>query len=124
MSQCGQSAGSENRMLRLIERRLADGAIEIEVDGELDLSVADRLQAAIEEAGPGPTMIDLTRCTFIDSTGIAVILRAYRQLEQDGGRIVVHSPSWQVNRIFSITGLTGNGLIFADRGEASAALGD
>jgi anti-anti-sigma factor len=110
-------------MMRLTEWRLADGATEIEVDGELDLSVADQLQTAIEEAGSGATLIDLSRCTFIDSTGIAVILSAHRQRQEDGGRIVVHSPSPLVLRIFTVTGLTGNGLVFADRDEAGAALG-
>lgn len=107
-------------MLKLAESRSADG--EVEVEGELDLSVADQLQAAIDEAGPGPLLIDLSRCTFIDSTGIAVILRAHRLREEDGGQIVVHSPSYQVLRVFQVTGLTGNGLVFIDRGEASAAL--
>jgi anti-anti-sigma factor len=110
-------------MLRLTERRLADGATEIAVDGELDLSVADQLQRAIDEAGPGTTLIDLRYCTFIDSTGIAVILRAHRQRGEDGGRIAAHSPSDQVLRIFRVTGLTGNGLVFADRDQASAAVG-
>jgi anti-anti-sigma factor len=109
-------------MLELTERRLADGAVEIEVDGEVDLAVADRLQEAIDSAGPGTTLIDLTRCTFIDSTGIAVILRAHRLREEDGGRIVAHSPSAQVLRVLSVTGLTGNGLVIVDRDEATAAL--
>jgi anti-anti-sigma factor len=110
-------------MLQLTERRLPDGATEIEVDGELDLSVADQLQEALDEAGPGSTLIDLKYCTFIDSTGIAVILRAHRQREEEGGRIVVHSLSSSVLRIFTVTGLTGNGLVFTDRAEASAAPG-
>lgn len=107
-------------MLQLTQRRLADGATEIEVDGELDLSVVDRLQAAIDEAGPGSTLIDLRHCTFIDSTGIAVILRAHRKLGEEGGRLVVHSLSNPVQRVFTVTGLIGNGLVFADRDEASA----
>jgi anti-anti-sigma factor len=114
--------GEETKILELTERLLPDGAVEIEVDGEVDLSVADRLQNAIENAGSGSTLIDLTRCTFIDSTGIAVILRAHRLCAEDGGRLVAHSPSRQVLRVLTITGLTGNGLVFADRDEASAAL--
>jgi anti-sigma B factor antagonist len=109
-------------MLKVTVRELADGATEIGVDGELDLSVADQLQAAIDGAPTGTTLIDLSRCTFIDSTGIAVILRARQQREQDGGRIVVHSPSHQVLRVLTVIGLTGNGLVFADRDEANAAL--
>jgi anti-anti-sigma factor len=111
------------KIFKLTERRSADGTIEIAVDGELDLAVADHLQAAIERAGPGVMLIDLARCTFIDSTGIAMILRAHREREEDDGRIVVHSPSRHVLRVLAITGLTDAGLIYADRDEASAVLG-
>jgi anti-anti-sigma factor len=111
------------RMLQLTQRQLPDGATEIEVDGELDLSVADRLQIAIDEAGTGPgsTLIDLRYCTFIDSTGIAVILRAHRAREKEGGRLVVHSPSSSVQRVFTLTGLTDSALVVPDPSEASAA---
>lgn len=108
--------------LKLTERRLAAGAQEIEVEGELDLSVADQLQGAIDGSESSVTLIDLASCTFIDSTGIAVILRAYRERGEDGGRIVVHSPSDQVLKVLTITGLTGDGLVFPDRDEAIAAL--
>jgi len=122
MSHRSSTTGNEREMLALTQRRLADGAVEIEVDGEVDLAVADQLREAIDDAGPGTTLIDLTRCTFIDSTGIAVILRAHRLREEDGGRIVAHSPSAQVLRVLSVTGLTGNGLVFVDREEATATL--
>ena len=108
--------------LKLTERRLAAGAQEIEVEGELDLSVADQLQGAIDGSESRVTLIDLASCTFIDSTGIAVILRAYRERGEDGGRIVVHSPSDQVLKVLTITGLTSDGLVFPDRDEAIAAL--
>jgi anti-anti-sigma factor len=69
-------------------------------------------------------MLQLTqRRLHIDSTGIAGILRAHRQREEEGGRVVMHSISPAVLRVFTVTGLTGNGLVFADRGEASAAPG-
>ncbi|HEX4751501.1 MAG TPA: STAS domain-containing protein [Solirubrobacterales bacterium] len=110
-------------ILKLSERRLASGALEIEVDGELDLSVAGQLQEAIDRAESGPTLIDLARCTFIDSTGIAVVLRANQLYDGNGGgRVVLHSPSDQVLRVFTVTGLTGDGLIFPAREEAIAAL--
>jgi anti-anti-sigma factor len=110
-------------ILKLSEHRLPSGALEIAVDGELDLSVADQLREAIDRAECGPTLIDLARCTFIDSTGIAVVLRANQHYDGNGGgRIVLHSPSDQVLRVFTVTGLTGDGLIFPDREEAISAL--
>jgi anti-sigma B factor antagonist len=109
-------------ILKLTERRLTPDAIEIAVDGELDLSVAGELQEAIDRAESESTLIDLTRCTFIDSTGIAVILRANQLRNGDGGRVVIHSPSDQVLRVLTVIGLTDNGVVFADRDGAIAAL--
>jgi anti-anti-sigma factor len=109
-------------IVRLTERWPAAGVAEIEVEGELDLSVADQLQEAIDRAESAATLIDLARCSFIDSTGIAVILRAHRRRDEGGAQVVLHSPSEQVLRVLMVTGLTDNGLAFADRDAALAAL--
>jgi anti-anti-sigma factor len=103
---------------KLIETALGDGQAEIEVRGELDLAVADQLQEAIERADGQRILISLAGCEFIDSTGIAVLVLASKA---DGRRLVVHSPSAQVLRIFDLTGLTGNGLVFEHREEALTA---
>ncbi len=104
---------------RVSEHEIGPDCREIRVEGELDLAVADRLQEAIERCQGKQTLIDLEHCDFIDSTGIAVIVRAYREWADDGGvRLVVHSPSNQVLRILTTTGLTGIGLVFGSREDA------
>jgi anti-anti-sigma factor len=106
----------------LSEREISSDCREIVVEGELDLAVAGQLEEAIARSHGEQTLIDLTDCEFIDSTGIAVIVRADRERSRDGGgRLVVHSPGDQVLRVLEITGLTGIGLVFASREEA---LGD
>ena len=103
------------------EHEIAPGCREIRVEGELDLAVADELDEAIGRSPDGQTLIDLEGCEFIDSTGIAVIVRAHRaRAEGSGGPIVVHSPCHQVLRVLTVTGLTGNGLVFENRDEALA----
>jgi anti-anti-sigma factor len=109
-------------ILKLTEQRLGPGAVEIVVDGELDLSVAAQLQEAIDRSGSDSALIDLARCSFIDSTGIAVILRANQLRDGDGGRVVLHSPSAPVLRVLTVIGLTDNGLLYADRDAAMAAV--
>jgi anti-anti-sigma factor len=103
----------------LSEREISSDCREIRVEGELDLAVAGRLEEAIDRCQGKETLIDLADCEFIDSTGIAVIVRAGRERPRDGGgRLVVHSPSDQVLRVFEIIGLTDIGLVFASRDEA------
>jgi stage II sporulation protein AA (anti-sigma F factor antagonist) len=101
------------QIFRLTESDLEAGCRQIEVEGELDLAVSDQLQEAIARAGEHQqVLISLARCDFIDSTGIAVIVRAYRQMGEEGRRLSVCSPTDQVLRVLSITGLTANGLVF------------
>jgi anti-anti-sigma factor len=108
----------------LTEIDLESGAREIHVVGELDLAVADRLSDAIERGDGGDLLICLEACEFIDSTGLAVLLRAHQAAQKDGGgRVLIHSPSRPVLRILEVTGLTGNGFVFESR-EAAAAASD
>ncbi len=104
---------------KLTETEIGDGCREIEVAGELDLAVSDRLQRAIADCQDDQILISLEACQFIDSAGIALILRAHRS---ENSRVVVHSPSGQVLRLLEVTGLTGNGLVFADREQALLTL--
>jgi anti-anti-sigma factor len=110
--------------------QLDDGVRVIVVRGELDLSTASDLEGPLEEAvssHDGSVLIDLTDCEFIDSTGIALIVRAWQQLDNradgDGsGRVVICSANDQVRRVLEITGLELSIPIHSTRDEALAAL--
>jgi anti-anti-sigma factor len=104
---------------KLTETEIGNGCREIAVEGELDLAVSDRLQEAIAGCRDDRILISLEGCQFIDSTAIAVILRAH---SGEGSRVVVHSAHSQVLRVLEVTGLIGNGLVFADREQALLAL--
>lgn len=105
---------------------LRPGCRDIQVEGELDLAVAGQLDevlsTAVEECSH--VLVGLERCSFIDSSGIAVILRAHNQMAEGGHRLAVYAPADQVQRVLSMTGLTGNGLVFDTAEEAIAALGE
>ena len=96
----------------LTERELEPGIHEIAVSGELDLAVADRLADAIDRAAGCHTLVSLAACEFIDSSGLAVILRANQLGRGAGRRVVIHSPSAPVLRVLEVTGLTGNEFVF------------
>ncbi len=108
---------------KLTEKDLQPGCREIHLEGELDLAVADRLSEALKRAASegDRVVIGLERCTFIDSTGIAIIVRAHRELAQQGRALTVYGASDQVLRILSITGLTNDGLVFENAGDARSA---
>jgi anti-sigma B factor antagonist len=110
---------------KVITDEVRPGTRDVKIEGELDLAVTSQLEevldAAIEECAG--VVIGLERCAFIDSSGIAVILRAHSRMEKEGHRLAVYGPTEQVLRVLSMTGLTANGLVFDSAEDALAALG-
>jgi anti-anti-sigma factor len=101
------------------------GYRDIQIEGELDLAVVDRLDEVLTAAAAecNRVLVGLGRCAFIDSSGIAVILRAHNRMREDGNQLAVYAPSDQVLRVLSMTGLTANGLVFDSAEQALTALG-
>jgi anti-anti-sigma factor len=109
---------------------LEDGVRIISVQGELDLDTAPELEAPLDDAvaaGKGSILIDLAGCEFIDSTGIAVIVRAWQRVGKvDGGRadLVLCCSNDQVDRLLKITGVETSISIHPNRDSALARLRD
>lgn len=96
----------------------------IAVEGELDMNTATDLERELEgpvNAAQSPLLIDLTRCEFIDSTGIALIVRSWQALDGDGN-FALCGVGDQVKRVLDITGLEQTIPTHADRAQALARL--
>jgi stage II sporulation protein AA (anti-sigma F factor antagonist) len=84
----------------------------VQVRGEVDVATSDHLAAAIaramasamekEPAGKFHLVIDLARLTFIDVSGINVLVRAEGQARACGGALVLRSPSRSVRRLLDV----------------------
>ncbi len=75
--------------------------------GELDLETAvefDRQLAALD-GEIRRLLIDLSRVTFMDSTGLGSIVRAHQSAQANGYAFVVRRGSNQVQRLFALTGV-------------------
>jgi len=92
--------------------------------GELDLAVADQLATAIDDARTDGynVVVDLGDLEFIDSTGIAVIVRGRMAHAGEGLQLVAACPAGQVERVLDLVGLRDHGVVFADRAAALEAL--
>jgi anti-anti-sigma factor len=109
-------------LLRIEERDLDDGRRELRLEGELDLAVAERLQARLNAAlaDDVEVLVCLEECEFIDSTGIAVIVFTHRLMAGKGKRLLVCHPSPAVRRVLDLTGLIEQGLV-VDGADAALA---
>src|SRR5215211_7610380 len=90
-----------------IKTRREGDSVTVAVAGELDLSTADKLDAAIrdaEETEIGRIVVDLSDLTFLDSTGLQVLLQAGVRHRRDGNRLIfVPSKHDAVARLIALT---------------------
>jgi anti-sigma B factor antagonist len=85
-----------------------DGEVVISVRGELDLQTCPLLWNRLAEAIPltrQRLVVDLRNATFIDSTGLAVFVRAFKRLRHGGADLVLRSPNKSARKVLHITGL-------------------
>jgi anti-sigma B factor antagonist len=81
----------------------------ITLTGELDLSNAPTLHECLLEASSGGAdtiEVDIARLTFIDSTGLGVLVAAQKRLKSNGGSLVISGPTARVMRVLAVSGLT------------------
>jgi anti-sigma B factor antagonist len=91
--------------MNVTRTEVGERSVVITVDGELDLATAPRLRAALEgiERDGHRTTIDLAGCTFVDSTGIGVIVEAGRRLEGTTKKLRIANLRDQPKEVFELT---------------------
>lgn len=86
---------------------LPSGA-KLELVGELDMAAVPSVDVTLrrlEETKPGTLILDLSKLTFIDSSGLRMVLMAAQRAKDEGRRFAIVPGPARVQRIFRITGL-------------------
>src|SRR5262245_40318345 len=92
-----------------------DGVEIVVLDGEL---VIDTVRSALDRLVSGTTgslvVVDIAAVTFIDSTGLRMLLDAKAALAADGRTLTVTNPNSSAQLLFDTTGTTGDLGLEAD----------
>jgi anti-sigma B factor antagonist len=76
--------------------------------GELDLDTVHRIEAALEDLrgdGCADLVLDLRGLTFMDSTGLRLVIRWDTAAREDGFRFAIVPGEEVVQRVFRLTGM-------------------
>ena len=103
-----------------------EATVVVRVVGEVDVAASPALREAlvelIEGQGNLSIQLDLEHMTFLDSTGIGVLVGALRALRRKGGTLTLANPRPSTFRVLEIAGLTQIFDIAAgERGDGSGA---
>jgi anti-sigma B factor antagonist len=92
-------------------------AVRLALAGELDIASAERVEKElqrIELDGPATIVLDLRALTFLDSTGLRIIVAADARAREHSRRVVVIQGPDAVQRILHMTRLDERLEIVAD----------
>jgi anti-sigma B factor antagonist len=89
--------------VEVTRQTLPGGAVVIHVEGELDLATSDTFEDALGASDPGgQTVIDLTECTFIDSSAVRLFVEAARAAQETQGQVSLVTRDPGILRVLEI----------------------
>jgi anti-sigma B factor antagonist len=110
----------------LVDEAVDDTTHVVSVRGEIDAATAPRLGSrlfGLADEGKTGVVVDLSEVTFMDSTGIGVLLNALNHFATRHAQMVLVCPSERVLRPLEITGVARHLTIFDSREKALGGLG-
>lgn len=103
---------------------VVDGRTVVQVVGEIDVYTAPQLRERLDaeiDAGRYDVVVDLSGVTFMDSTGLGVLVGRLKQIRLNDGSMRLVCAHDRVLKVFVITGLDKVFAIYPTVGEAVAA---
>ena len=91
------------------ESKICDAELIVSLCGELNEDSADRLKSDLDELCRRESfrtlILDFANVSFMNSTGIGVILRLYRSLTAMRKRMCIANPNRQIDKVITLSGL-------------------
>lgn len=108
------------------ETEIRGNVLVARLHGELDMRVSDDLRAALEagleQSGAAHIVFDLSDVSFIDSSGLGVILGRYRKIADRGGKMAFTGAGPAVRRVLALSGVLRISGEYEDVVQAAAEL--
>jgi len=77
------------------------------LSGEIDAHTAPLLATAMATLPPGDVTVDVAGVSFMDSSGLRVLIEAATRARDGGGDLIIANPTPGISRLVEISGLGG-----------------
>lgn len=92
-----------------IKIKSQNGTAIVVLSGEIDHHTAKNLRSELDKfvitMQPEILAIDFSNITFMDSSGIGLIIGRYKLLKECGGQLEIHSPQPYIRRVLKLSGI-------------------
>ncbi|KGJ79670.1 anti-sigma factor antagonist [Cryobacterium roopkundense] len=89
-------------------KNLSGGVAVVQVDGRLNMVTAPRLREVVSASvakGDIRVVVDLSKVTFIDSSGLGALISGLKTARQAGGDLRIAAPNEQVRLVLQLTNM-------------------
>lgn len=108
------------RGLTIEDRQLSDEWMSLSVEGEIDLATVGGLQEAIDrvaENGGSHLVVDLTKSSFMDSTGLKTLVMANRRFDDEGRSFAIAVKRGPIALLIDLSGVDATIRVVEDPSE-------
>lgn len=99
----------------MLQTDYRDNILTVYIGGEIDHDAAARLRNGIDAAAqtlrPAALCLDFGKVSFMDSSGVGLVMGRYRCMKLLGGKLRVVNIPDRIYRIFAMSGLEGLGVL-------------
>lgn len=86
-----------------------DSTVRAFIDGEIDHHCAPLIRSeidfAVDENRPENLILDFKEVTFMDSSGIGLVMGRYQTMKSIGGRVTLENTPAQIKKVMRLAGL-------------------
>jgi len=79
------------------------------LEGEIDQSVAGKLRVKLDDylnsVKVKNVILNMKELTFMDSTGVGLIMGRYKKLKQNNVSMFINEPNKQIDKVLKVSGL-------------------
>lgn len=99
----------------MLEVTFRNNILKAKIDGEIDhstaLAVRTKIDGAIHMYRPKLLELDFASVTFMDSSGVGLVMGRYRQMKLVGGSLRVINVPTEIYKIFAMSGIERLGVL-------------
>ena len=92
--------------------RYEEGNLNIDLDEELDMSSCKTLRSVIDgyimKYQPKEFIVDLSKVTFMDSSGIGLLIGRYNLLKKKKKKMTIINPTDSIKRVLELSNIGNN----------------
>jgi stage II sporulation protein AA (anti-sigma F factor antagonist) len=88
-----------------------------DIDHHSAKGMREEIDGAVERGRPGELILDFRDVTFMDSSGIGLVMGRYSLMQEHGGVLKVENQSSHIRRVMKLAGLDKLAVMETGRGQ-------